>query len=59
MKYLSLRKQEEIKELVYKVMIILRTNIKDIKVVGKGYDALLQEKLANKIILITFNSILL
>ena len=40
MKYLSLRKQEEIKELVYKVMIILRTNIKDIEVVGKGYDAL-------------------
>ena len=42
MKYLSLRKQEEIKELVYKVMIILRTNIKDIEVVGKGYDALSQ-----------------
>ena len=42
MKYLSLRKQEEIKELVYKVMVILRTNIKDIKVVGKGYDALSQ-----------------
>ena len=42
MKYLSLRKQEEIKELVYKVMVILRTNIKDIEVVGKGYDALSQ-----------------
>ena len=40
MKYLSLRKQEEIKKLVYKVMVILRTNIKDIEVVGKGYDAL-------------------
>ena len=42
MKYLSLKKQEEIKELVYKVMVILRTNIKDIEVVGKGYDALAQ-----------------
>ena len=42
MKYLSLKKQEEIKELVYKVMVILRTNIKDIEVVGKGYDALSQ-----------------
>lgn len=40
MKYLSLKKQEEIKDLVYKVMVILRTNIKDIKVIGKGYDAL-------------------
>ena len=42
MKHLSLMKQEEIKELVYKVMVILRTNIKDIEVVGKGYDALSQ-----------------
>ena len=42
MKYLSLKKQAEIKKLVYDVMVILRTNIKDIEVVGKGYDALLQ-----------------
>ena len=42
MKYLSSKKQEEIKELVYKVMVILHTNIKDIEVVGKGYDALSQ-----------------
>ena len=42
MKYLSLTKQEEIKKLVYDVMVILRTNIKDIEVVGKGYNALLQ-----------------
>lgn len=42
MKYLSLKKQEEIKELVYKVMVILRTNIKDIEVVGKGYNVLSQ-----------------
>ncbi len=40
MKHLSLKKQEEIKKLVYEVMGILRTNIKDIEVVGKGYDAL-------------------
>lgn len=40
MKYLSLKKQQEIKKLVYEVMVILRTNIKDIEVVGKGYDAL-------------------
>lgn len=40
MKHLSLKKQEEIKRLVYEVMVILRTNIKDIEVVGKGYDAL-------------------
>ena len=40
MKHLSLKKQEEIKKLVYEVMVILRTNIKDIEVVGKGYDAL-------------------
>ena len=40
MKYLSLKKQEEIKKLVYEVMVILRTNINDIEVVGKGYDAL-------------------
>ena len=40
MKHLSLKKQEEIKKLVYEVMTILRTNIKDIEVVGKGYDAL-------------------
>lgn len=40
MKHLSLKKQEEIKRLVYEVMKILRTNIKDIEVVGKGYDAL-------------------
>lgn len=42
MKYLSSKKQEEIKELVYKVMVILRTNIKDIEVVGKGYNVLSQ-----------------
>ena len=42
MKYLSLTKQEEIKKLVYDVMVILRTNIKDIEVVGKGYNALSQ-----------------
>ena len=42
MKYLSLKKQEEIKKLVYEVMVILRTNITDIEVVGKGYDALSQ-----------------
>ena len=42
MKYLSLKKQEEIKKLVYDVMAILRTNIKDIEVVGKGYNALSQ-----------------
>ena len=42
MKYLSLKKQAEIKKLVYDVMVILRTNIKDIEVVGKGYDALSQ-----------------
>lgn len=42
MKHLSLKKQEEIKKLVYKVMVILRTNIEDIEVVGKGYDALSQ-----------------
>lgn len=42
MKHLSLKKQEEIKQLVYEVMVILRTNIEDIKVVGKGYDALSQ-----------------
>lgn len=42
MKYLSSKKQEYIKELVYKVMVILRTNIKDIEVVGKGYNALSQ-----------------
>ena len=40
MKHLSLKKQEEIKRLVYEVMVILRTNINDIEVVGKGYDAL-------------------
>jgi hypothetical protein len=40
MKHLSLKKQEEIKKLVYEVMVILRTNIKDIEVIGKGYDAL-------------------
>lgn len=40
MKHLSLKKQEEIKKLVYEVMTILRTNIKDIEVIGKGYDAL-------------------
>lgn len=40
MKHLSLKKQEEIKKLVFEVMEILRTNIKDIEVVGKGYDAL-------------------
>ena len=40
MKHLSLKKQEEIKRLVYEVMVILRTNIKDIEIVGKGYDAL-------------------
>lgn len=40
MKHLSLKKQEEIKKLVYEVMVILRTNINDIEVVGKGYDAL-------------------
>ena len=42
MKHLSSKKQAEIKELVYKVMVILRTNIKDIEIVGKGYDALSQ-----------------
>ena len=42
MKYLSLKKQEKIKILVYDVMVILRTNIKDIEVVGKGYNVLLQ-----------------
>lgn len=42
MKYLSLTKQEEIKKLVYDVMVILRTNIKDIEVIGKGYNALSQ-----------------
>ena len=42
MKYLSLTKQEEIKKLVNDVMVILRTNIKDIEVVGKGYNALSQ-----------------
>ena len=42
MKCLSLKKQEEIKKLVYDVMVILRTNIKDIEVVGKGYNALSQ-----------------
>lgn len=42
MKYLSLTKQEEIKKLVYDVMVILRTNIKEIEVVGKGYNALSQ-----------------
>ena len=42
MKCLSLTKQEEIKKLVYDVMVILRTNIKDIEVVGKGYNALSQ-----------------
>ena len=42
MKHLSLKKQEEIKKLVYEVMVILRTNINDIEVVGKGYDALLR-----------------
>lgn len=40
MKHLSFKKQEEIKKLVYEVMVILRTNINDIEVVGKGYDAL-------------------
>ena len=40
MKHLSLKKQQEIKKLVYEVMEILRTNIKDIEVIGKGYDAL-------------------
>lgn len=40
MKHLSLKKQEEIKKLVYEVMVILRTNIKDIEVVSKGYNAL-------------------
>ena len=40
MKHLSLKKQEEIKKLVYEVMVIPRTNIKDIEVIGKGYDAL-------------------
>ena len=42
MKYLSLKKQALIKKLVYDVMVILRTNIKDIEVVGKGYNALSQ-----------------
>ena len=42
MKYLSLKKQALIKKLVYDVMAILRANIKDIEVVGKGYDALSQ-----------------
>ena len=42
MKYLSSKKQEEIKKLVYKVMVILYTNIKDIEVVGKGYNVLSQ-----------------
>lgn len=42
MKYLSLKKQEEIKKLVYEVMVILCTNIKDIEIVGKGYDTLSQ-----------------
>ena len=42
MKHLSLKKQALIKKLVYDVMVILRTNIKDIEVVGKGYDALSQ-----------------
>jgi hypothetical protein len=42
MKHLSFKKQEEIKKLVYQVMVILRTNIKDIEVVGKGYNALSQ-----------------
>ena len=42
MKYLSLKKQEEIKKLVYDVIAILRTNIKDIEVIGKGYNALSQ-----------------
>lgn len=40
MKHLSLKKQEEIERQVYEVMVILRTNIKDIEVVAKGYDAL-------------------
>ena len=42
MKHLSSKKQAEIKKLVYDVMVILRTNIKDIEVVGKGYNALSQ-----------------
>lgn len=42
MKYLSSKKEAEIKKLVYDVMVILRTNIKDIEVVGKGYNALSQ-----------------
>ena len=42
MKHLSSKKQSEIKKLVYDVMVILRTNIKDIEVVGKGYYALSQ-----------------
>lgn len=40
MKHLSSKKQALIKKLVYDVMAILRTNIKDIEVIGKGYDAL-------------------
>ena len=42
MKYLSLKKQALIKKLVYDVMAILRANIKDIEVVGKGYNVLSQ-----------------